>query len=256
MGRVRRVVKIIGPWRVAIAAALGVGITVLTAWWIALAPTVIPRFPFSRRPPHPNPTHANQVNSETTYYEFPEQGLVHGIVVSDHGQSVIVGSSWWPPEEWEETKQRYPDRMQSTTGRSLPLWVGGLWRAFDDHPNFPIFWYNEIGSGWPFTALVYRQVRDGNGNVEWTGAWHIPGLWQQTLGGGSVAPLSPAFPGFYLNTLLYGGLSYTLISCPAVYSGIRRRLTNRCTACGYSLDNLTADTCPECGGRVKVKAIA
>ena len=90
-------------------------------------------------------------------------------------------------------------------------------------------------------------MRDGTGNQAWTGAWHIPGAWRHRIGGGRVAPLSPAFPGFYLNTLIYGLIAYTLLSAPAVCSGIHRRLTNRCTACGYNLDNLTADTCPECG---------
>lgn len=252
MGRGKRFIRITGPIRIPVAVTSGSLLTVLMAWWIALAPAFLPEFPFSRRPPHPNPRYAGQPNPQSRYYVFPETDRLQVIFVADHGKHVNVGSSWNTPEQWAESRDSSSlSSVPVEPNTEVPLWIGGLWRAYDKHPGFPIFWYSEFGYGWPLTTMVSRQVRDGHGNYAWESTWQLPVIWQNAIGAQSrYAPLSPAFPGFYLTSLVFGSAAYVLLSVPACVSGLRRRLTNRCPACGYSLDGLAAPECPECGKKL------
>lgn len=255
MGRLKRTIKIIGPIRLVSAMLIAISITVFVAWWIALGPSILPEFPFSRRPPHPNPKYAGQANAEAAYFHFPEEGRIQVIFVADHGRSVNVGSSWYTPEQWAETHASpvMPD-AKFRSSDELPLWIGGLWRAYDKHPNFTHFWYSEFGYGWPMTTLVARQARDGHANVSWDGAWRIPVRWQHSLRLQSrTAPLSPAFPGFYVTALALAIPTYGAVSLPAWICGLRRRFSNLCLECGYNLSGLEESTCPECGNKIKPK---
>jgi hypothetical protein len=255
MARAKRIAKIVGPIRVAVSLLVGTLLTVLVAWWIALSPAFLPEFPFSRRPPHPSPRYANQPNPEARYYIFPETDRLQVIFVADHGNHINAGSAWYTPEQWADSKESpIMPAVPVEPNDEVPLWIGGLWRAYDRHPGFPIFWYNEFGYGWPLTTLVARQVRDGQAVNVWEGTWQLPVIWQNSIGAQSrYVPLSPAFPGFYLTALVLASATYALLSVPASVSGVRRRLTNRCPACGYSLEGLTAPECPECGKTVRTR---
>ena len=66
---------------------------------------------------------------------------------------------------------------------------------------------------------------------------------------------SPIWSGLLFNTFFYGLPVYGLLSIPACISGLRRRFTNRCHACGYSLDGLTVGSCPECNLTIKQRRL-
>lgn len=66
-------------------------------------------------------------------------------------------------------------------------------------------------------------------------------------------PLRPLFPGFLLNSALFGVLGLTLWYTPTIIRRIRRG-RNACSSCGYDLSGLTADRCPECGAAVEARS--
>ena len=88
----------------------------------------------------------------------------------------------------------------------------------------------------------------------WTEAWDWTATWAAPINTtGRPVPLEIHIHGLLYNTLIYTLPIYVLFSVPASISGLRRRLNNRCHACGYSLDGLTINTCPECNWRIKRK---
>lgn len=61
-------------------------------------------------------------------------------------------------------------------------------------------------------------------------------------------PWHPLWPGFFLNTVLFGTASWALMQVPAAM--LRRSRLNRgcCTNCNYNLAGLASNvSCPECG---------
>jgi hypothetical protein len=63
-------------------------------------------------------------------------------------------------------------------------------------------------------------------------------------------PLRPAWPGFAINTVLYGAILWMLFAAPGMIR--RRRRINRslCPACAYPVG--ASDVCTECGKPVRV----
>lgn len=126
----------------------------------------------------------------------------------------------------------------------------------------------DYASGWPCYALRGGGVFVERGNIgeQWPDEqmevfYRRPGFW---LGSDDCSftlaphmcrlPVTPIFPGFVVNTVLYGGIFYSIWwLVPGAYRRIRAkrcRLRGRCVGCGYSLTGLTADRCPECGGEI------
>ena len=69
-------------------------------------------------------------------------------------------------------------------------------------------------------------------------------------------PLTPLWPGFAVNTLLYGIILWLLIPGPFV---LRRRIRirgGRCPQCGYDLRGDLQRGCPECGWNRQPEATA
>ncbi|USN99909.1 MAG: hypothetical protein H6810_04395 [Phycisphaeraceae bacterium] len=275
MRRLRRAIKIIGPVRVAVALVGGAALTVLVAWWIALHPGVLPKFPVGQ---------SGFSNSRFCCTDPPP---------GDPRDPAI--STWYSVRGWANAWSRRSSKEQfikletATSQTPLseqppgerPAWIRGV--EYGEALLGARYMYvstNESAYGYPFKALANRQIYGIDTN-QWpadqswylgtaiaphrpviqTGLVRLPDRVARTLmligvpfaSPGTHAPASPIPMGFVLDTLFYAVPVYTLLSIPACLSGLRRRLTNRCHRCGYKLEGLTSDTCPECGNPVRVK---
>ncbi|USN99908.1 MAG: hypothetical protein H6810_04390 [Phycisphaeraceae bacterium] len=242
MTRLRRAIKIVGPVRFVVSCVLGATITILIAWWVATAPGSVRLFPEPR-------------SGLLEYAVVGHDDTVEVTFISDKGGLVFVFSE-------RERATVFSLMEQSSVARDWhridpdrrPDWVGGLALAERSHPGMSVKSHNELGYGWPAVALIARQARDGRGNNPWTSAWMASVGWPRSVNTtGRPVPLGPHGRGFLLDTLFYALPAYALLSIPACISGARRRLTNRCHRCGYKLDGLASDTCPECGHAIRVR---
>lgn len=62
-------------------------------------------------------------------------------------------------------------------------------------------------------------------------------------------PLWPLWPGFVLNTVVYGAAVWCVMFAPGFVRRASRRKRGRCAGCGYELAGLVK--CPECGEEVE-----
>lgn len=107
-------------------------------------------------------------------------------------------------------------------------------------------------TGWPMPGMV-RHTLWSNG-VEYplgvidNGATVTPA----TLGmRARVLPLQPRWPGFVVNTLLFGACA-AVLACPLRLRGWLRSRRNLCARCAYPLGGFTV--CPECGTQRRAAA--
>ncbi|MCB9840197.1 MAG: hypothetical protein H6809_00925 [Phycisphaeraceae bacterium] len=112
----------------------------------------------------------------------------------------------------------------------------------------------ETAAGWPMLSLrgsvgsasptaapsdmaVYSGIRLPDFMMKW--------------GRPAFLPIDPIWPGFALNTALYAGAVFILLSTPWAIGSLRRairRRRGRCPACGYDARGTPPDApCPECG---------
>ncbi len=117
-------------------------------------------------------------------------------------------------------------------------------------------------SGWParsLTQLYYHRsqglpvqvvVVERTPGLSWRGgiqAWPDVttfSMWPTRF----ALPLLPLWPGFAINTALYGMLILLALRTPGALRRTLRRRRGDCLACGYYLSGLSADAaCPECG---------
>jgi hypothetical protein len=95
-------------------------------------------------------------------------------------------------------------------------------------------------SGWPVASLIWE---------EWLPPIESPWREGVQVAAGTVIPLRPVWPGFALNTLLYGGLAAGLWNAPGFGRRTVRSRRGLCPRCGYPRAGLAEGTaCPECGG--------
>ena len=256
--RVRRLVKIVGPWRVGVSLLFGVVATVLVAWWIALGPKVLPYFPFSR-----------PVDNRGTDFGIPHEWIAVGqylvsrrddkVVVStwiDYGAQIFADTEIYDTTEFEDmvsTEWWIHEEVASNPG-----WLYGFSVRSREAGSRSMKQISEWAFGWPLPSLVSRCVTFEDGTESWSGVLDFPQSWRNTLqvdhGAGLPTALYPL--GFAVNVVLAGTVSYAMLSILPIAFGVRRRLTNRCHPCGYRLDGLIGDTCPECGWRIKRKRAA
>ncbi len=62
-----------------------------------------------------------------------------------------------------------------------------------------------------------------------------------------LLPLSPLWPGFAINTIIYASAIWLLTLGPFTLRRIMRNKQGCCTKCGYDLRGADHDVCPECG---------
>jgi hypothetical protein len=110
-------------------------------------------------------------------------------------------------------------------------------------------WYHE--TGWPMPALtcgVHWETQIMNSNIIYnvTGGVQLP---RDAEFNPRALPLTPLWPGFAVNALLYGGACWMLMWSASAVRRRHRAKHNRCVWCGYSRDGLPRErVCPECGG--------
>ena len=245
--RIRRTCKIIGPWRAGLSIAAGALLTVLISWLLLLFPAT---FGLNNKP-IPEIRTFGRIELART-----EQDLLHGTISEGPGLALVT-VMWLGSPELGETLQKILEGR--TLENDLPAWCSEDWAAYTETtPDPSIFVSAETAAGWPAYALSGRYRLSNQNRFEWDHSVVIPQGLASAIGvdPGSALPTRPLFPGFIINTVLYAIPVYALVSIPVCISGIRRRLTNRCTTCGYSLDNLTADTCPECGAPSRAGTLA
>lgn len=251
MTRTRRVIKIIGPRRVPVSLVCGVVATVLVAWWFQVL---------------------------GWRYDFPEWSYGGDF---EQGRQVLRGSVFgWGYTEWNPgtddatffvARQDYAERQgmdvpspdesieaPGVFGLPMRRMAAALEHEQGRHGARTGFRGSSDAYGFPFRCLrKWRHPKP---------TW-IPRQNDDRVYGGSIRiagpvfrqrdidlSVSPYWPGLVGNALVYGLPLYAIASIPSTISGLRRRLTNRCHPCGYRLDGLTGDMCPECGWAIRRKA--
>lgn len=239
MGRLQNTIQRIGLKRLVASVVTGGVLTVAVAWWFEMEPLNLLPVPFSW----------SKYTDSTGYRPLPN---------SDGERLRYWALDWSTGCDWlqvynrplDEIHESVRDEVRNAAPEPLPGWnsIGVLAES-----NRIVI---ENRSGWPLRCLrstgtigpILPGQPESNASGPLEHSVSMP-LWATDL----LDPASPELPigvmpgRFALNLLFYATMTYPLLSIPVAIRHIRRRLTNRCTACGYSLDNLTADTCPECG---------
>ncbi|MBX3407361.1 MAG: hypothetical protein KF869_11430 [Phycisphaeraceae bacterium] len=122
-------------------------------------------------------------------------------------------------------------------------------------------WVRVVGWGWPCASVGVVWLREEPITLDVEGMPHresgirgglpLPkfaqrGPWANRL------PVMPMWPGFALNTLLYGALVGSALFGPGAIRRTLRRRRGACIVCGYDLTGLAM--CPECGAPAGAKA--
>ena len=122
-------------------------------------------------------------------------------------------------------------------------------------PNHQLIW---VAGGWPSRSVQYLRTHSTDGGPYDERIGCIPGRAGilQAFRGFDTIPYEPVWSGIALNTPLYA-LPWLLVLSLLVFGkpGLRRR-RNQCLRCSYSLDDLTAGRCPECGDTIWTPAAA
>ncbi len=109
-------------------------------------------------------------------------------------------------------------------------------------------WYHE--TGWPMPAMTCgvhweRQIMNANVIYSVNGGVQLP---RDADFNPRALPLTPLWPGFAINILVYGITWWLLMWGIGAARRRRRRTLHRCVWCGYSREGLHHDRlCPECG---------
>jgi len=253
MGWRRRRYLAIHPFRLATAIIVGIVITVAVAWGFAA------RFPRHARPPI--------LTQDISWW------LLLGGVDTSGADAIFLWSDQAEPARFYARWIHEPGIAAGewTTSHHQPIWfsVPGkstlfahpptelvdsrpAWLLHEDDPFARSAGPGHMLSsayGWPCLALA------GHVCLDYPPASHgwvrIPVSIVRRFHVAQSYPVLPQFPGFVLNTLVYTVAVYAALSLPTCITALRRRLTNRCRACGYSLEGLAADACPECGRTIK-----
>lgn len=109
-------------------------------------------------------------------------------------------------------------------------------------------WYH--ATGWPMRAMtcgVHWKDQILNSNIIYSvsGGVQLP---RDADFNPRALPLTPLWPGFAVNSLLYACAWWLLMSGASALRRRHRLQRNRCAGCGYSREGLPGDArCPECG---------
>lgn len=164
------------------------------------------------------------------------------------------------------------DRRFDDRGRLPGSLVARVERRFAGRvpdPRAPLI--VEERAGWPAPALSH-EVEIGPSpfsvvqpaiNVHWGIDLDTdinPGRLMSLSGFGDgdrprALPLRPEWPGFAINTALYGAIAYLVLFGAGTLRRARRRRRGLCPHCGYDRRGLGADSlCPECGHATPLRA--
>lgn len=107
--------------------------------------------------------------------------------------------------------------------------------------------YLLCNSGWPMFSFEGTYFKTANG-METSFMLVVPASLRGYIENYYI-PLKPKWPGFVVNTALFGGVPWLLICGPFVLRRHQRRKRKQCVACGYPIGK--SDVCTECGLAIK-----
>lgn len=99
-------------------------------------------------------------------------------------------------------------------------------------------------AGWPFRSMEGAVFHDvAKTQIDWHGlVFRDGGQWAMLW-----LPLRPLWPGFIVNSVLYGTLLWLTLLAALRARGTWRRLRHRCPRCSYPVAREGEPGCPECG---------
>jgi hypothetical protein len=159
-----------------------------------------------------------------------------------------MGIAWSKRERWYLSLKKHPD----TGPTSFPIWARTLCSPLPEFVGGSMMIEERIvvGRGWPCIAASFEILHDKNNQV--THAIDFGDSWKDEDAIPRLIPCRIAWPGFSVNTLLYGAVLWMLV---ATISAIRRGWRIKrgvCQVCTYPVG--TSDVCTECGTPVIRKA--
>ena len=173
--------------------------------------------------------------------------------LDDHGTWFYAMSF----EADDEHLQRWASGTHEREDPERPSWIGGL--AMRDRVySGESHWFKEFAYGWPFLAMKHQHLVP-DGKREYFSSVELPLSIRRPIGSGRThAPIGVIPFGFVLDSVVWSAPVYTLLSLPIWAIWIRRRVIllrrkkrGLCEICGYRLEGLTTDACPECGWAIK-----
>jgi hypothetical protein len=179
---------------------------------------------------------------------------------------------WWDPESADrwyaaasnaenpqpQTRPRPAELDRPWLNAVLPSWVprwAGLEaiQASEDRVRE----IRILAVGWPLPALACSfhdtQMLGSPARLSYVvrGGIALPARRTAHRGFTSFAhealPLTPIWPGFVVDSMLFGVAWSALLFAGKIVRAARRRRRGLCRECGYDLTGNTTGTCPECG---------
>lgn len=163
-------------------------------------------------------------------------------------------------EPFEPDEVEYAHRADSL---GVTYLLGG-WLRDDEYPPLGLLAEGAsrrvVAAGFPMRSLYYERTGfaryfdgDDEGSLNmitgWTDGiwipWRKPSYFYYGFQPGCVLPTLPVWPGFAVNTAIYGVLIWLVGFGPFALRRTLRRRRGRCVRCGYDVAGLTK--CPECG---------
>ena len=107
-----------------------------------------------------------------------------------------------------------------------------------------------IETGWPVRSLAGAHLSDRTDEA--IRSWYTTAIVNPWVPDNrrifTFIPYRPIWPGFALNTLLYAAVLW-IPFVPFVLRQVLRRRRRACLQCGYDLNHVPHEGCPECGWR-------
>jgi hypothetical protein len=106
------------------------------------------------------------------------------------------------------------------------------------------FAVTEYRVGWPLPTLMSRCLHAGE-REHWRWAFaHHDASWTY-FRPSRILPWRPLWRGMAINTFLFAGAAFAIVTAPAVCMWLVRRIRVQCPACGYPIGS--SPRCTECG---------
>lgn len=143
----------------------------------------------------------------------------------------------WPEPNWDARYRTLGDRITDVRARDL---------ASSELPRPATHAAFVHRAGWPALGLRYTSLWDGRETM--TGAVRL----RHPIGYSVFLPVAPAWPGFAVNTAVYGSGAWLLATLPGMAHRRRRVRRGLCPSCAFPVGH--SALCTECGGPLHARA--
>jgi len=168
------------------------------------------------------------------------------ITVYQSAMSTTFACYWW--------KDNLGRGTENDPAALLPHWAADMAQPNGDMPSSFGGGFLQGGwlhaSGWPCRSFYVR--------IENTSALGVRVQYGMAVGprlqnGHGYLPLGPIWPGFVMNSLIYGGVLWVMWAGLLALRRMIRRQRGQCPACAYPIG--TSGVCTECGAAVMPCAV-